>query len=164
MSFYFDGEEISYAFPWTSSTRNKKVSPCLNGERWGLFSLAPQPHWYRTFAQRREHTHLPEFQAKRDRIVASDHLARVVWPEIIMQLPMRPLIFFAAWWDLMGDHGDKVFWSREKEKQWNKTTSFLGTSQLLFPGRWWILDLQSFFCKRILMEAAVVSFCFSKNP
>ena len=108
--------------------QKQKTFPFLKGERWGLFSLAPQPHWYRTFAQRRQHTHFPEFQAKRDRIVSSDHLARVVWPEIIMQLPMRPLIFFATWWDLMGDHVDRVFWRD------NKQLLFLGSSRLLFAG------------------------------
>lgn len=72
----------------------------------GLFSLHPQPAWYRTFAQMRAATHLPaiEPRPKQPGALPSTDLARWVWPEVALQhLPARPIILFAhsSLWDGM---------------------------------------------------------------
>lgn len=66
----------------------------------GLFSLHPQPAWYRTFAQMRAATHLPavEPRPKWPGALPSTDLARWVWPEVASQhLPARPIILLASW-------------------------------------------------------------------
>ena len=71
----------------------------------GLFSLHPQPAWYRTFAQMRAATHLPaiEPRPKQPGALPSTDLARWVWPEVALQyLPARPIILFASWHGFIG--------------------------------------------------------------
>lgn len=76
----------------------------------GLFSLHPQPAWYRTFAQMRAATHLPAIEPRGPRpkwapgALPSTDLARWVWPEVASQhLPARPIILLAhsSLWDGM---------------------------------------------------------------